>query len=143
MRLNPIPAIVTTGLLLLGTLIVTAGGEESKTETFFKGRQVKVQLRELEPAAAAAVIARSTPLYSLYHCDGCEPEGRQFVKVIDNIEGDGTSTLWRGVQIEFSPGYPCHQFTSDEQIATAVNSGEISLSPTGYVYRCRLVNPDE
>lgn len=136
-------AIVVLGMGLSATLIVTAGGQESRTDTYFNGRQVKVQMKELEPAAAAAVISRSTPLYSLYGCDGCEPEGRVFVRVIDNLEGDGTSTLWRGVQIEFNPGYPCHQFTSDEQIASAVNSGEISLTPTGYVYRCRLVNPDE
>jgi hypothetical protein len=143
MHHKTIAAIVALGLGLLGTLIVTAGGEESRTETYFNGKQVKVQFRELDRAAAAAVIARSTPLYSVYGCDACEPDGESFVKVIDNVAGDGTSTLWRGVQIEFNPGYPCRQFTSDEQITTAVNSGEISLSPTGYVYRCRLVTPDE
>lgn len=143
MRTRTTAAIVVLGMGLSASFLVAAGGQESNTDAYLNGKQLKVNLRELQPEAAAAVIARSSPLYSLYGCDGCEPEGNTFVRVIDSLEGDGTSTLWRGVQIEFNPGYPCHQFTSDEEIATAVKSGEISLTPTGYVYRCRLVNPDE
>ena len=133
-------AIVVLGLILVTVMFVTAGGQDSRTaRTYFDGRQVNVSVKELEPAAAASIIARSSQLYRLYSSDGCEPEGQVFVKVVDSISSDGTSTLWRGVQIEFNPGYPCRQFTSVEQIESAVNSGEISLVPTGYVYRCRVL----
>jgi hypothetical protein len=30
---------------------------------------------------------------SLYDCDGCEPDGQVFVKVIDAVQNDGTSSL--------------------------------------------------
>lgn len=135
--------IVVVGLAFAAAVFVAAGDLQGKTETYYEGRSVKVVVTELEPSAAAAVLARNSPLYSVYASDGCEPEGRMFVKVIDRLEGDGTSTLWRGIQIEFNPGYPCHQFRSVQEITTAVNTGEISLHPTGYVYRCRLVAPDE
>ena len=135
--------MVALGLAFAAAVFVAAGDLQGKTETYHDGRSVKVIMTELEPSAAAAVLARNPPLYSVYACDGCEPEGRMFVKVIDRFEGDGVSTLWRGIQIEFNPGYPCHQFTSVEEITTAVKTGEISLNPTGYVYRCRLVAPDE
>jgi hypothetical protein len=133
-------AIVVLGIVLVTGMFVTADSQDTRTaRTYFDGRQMNVSLKELEPADAASIIARSSPLYSVYSSDGCEPEGHVFVKVLDSISSDGTSTLWRGVQIEFNPGYPCHQFTSDEEIAAAVKSGEISLVPTGYVYRCRVL----
>ena len=144
MHLKASATIVALGMAVMTGLIFTAGnGQESSTQTYFNGRQVKVTLKELEPAAAAAVIARRSPLYTVYSAEGCEPEGNMFVKVLDSIESDGTSTLWRMVQIEFNPGYPCHQFVSIAQINAAVKSGEISLNPTGYVYRCRVVSAGE
>jgi hypothetical protein len=131
--------VVALGMAVLTGLIFTAGSQESSTDTYFNGRPVKVAMKELEPDAAAAVIARRSPLFTVYCSDGCEPEGQMFVKVLDSIESDGTSTLWRLVQIEFNPGYPCHQFMSIAEINSAVKSGEISLNPTGYVYRCRVI----
>ncbi len=133
-------AIVLLGMILVTAMFVTAGGQDSRTaHTYFDGRQFSVSLKELEPAAAASIIARNSQLFSLYSSEGCEPQGQGFVKVIDSISSDGTSMLWRGVEIAFNPGYPCHQFTSVDQIEAAVNSGEISLVPTGYVYRCRVL----
>ena len=134
--------VVALGVALLTGLFVTAGSNEPPTDTYFKGKHLKIAVKELEPGAAAAVIARNAPLHIIYISEGCEPDGQAFVKVTDAINGDGTSSLWRGVQIEFSPGYPCRQFRSDAEIAAAVKAGEISLSPTGYVYRCQVVGSD-
>ncbi|HEX6791219.1 MAG TPA: hypothetical protein VF247_07915 [Candidatus Krumholzibacteria bacterium] len=135
--------IVLIGLALVTAMYVSAGGQQETTNTYLDGRSVKVALKELEPAASAAILARNAPLYSVYTSDGCEPEGRGFVYVIDSVRSDGTGSLWRGVQIEFNPGYPCHQFTSVEEITAAVKSGEISLNPTGYIYRCRVLSSQE
>src|SRR5512141_1532295 len=93
-------AIVFAGLALVTAMYVSAGGQqETATDTYLDGRSVKVALKELEPSAAASILARNPPLYSVYSSDGCEPEGRNFVHVIDTVRGDGGS-LWRGVQIE-------------------------------------------
>jgi hypothetical protein len=134
--------VVALGVALLAGLFVTAGSKEPPTDTYFEGKHLKITVKELEPGAAAAIIARNAPLHSIYVSEGCEPDGQLFVKVMDAINGDGTSSLWRGVQIEFSPGYPCRQFRSDAEIAAAVNAGEISLNPTGYIYRCQVVGSD-
>jgi hypothetical protein len=43
------------------------------------------------------------------------------------------------VSILFNAGYTPRQFFSDDEIADAVASGEISLSPTDEVYICSVV----
>jgi len=133
------PAVtVAIGIAILAGVMMAANSDSDRA-TFFGGQQFTVSVKALEPLDASAIIARSSQLHSLYLSDGCDPDGRQFVTVMDVIEGDSYSPLWRGIQIEFNPGYPCHQFHSEDEIAAAVKSGEISLKPTGYIYRCRVV----
>jgi hypothetical protein len=131
-------AIVAIGIAVLAGVMMAANSDTDRA-TYFGGQQFTVSVNALEPAVASTIIARSSQLHSLYASDGCDPNGRQFVAVTDAVAGDSYSPLWRGVQIEFNPGYPCHQFHSEDEIAAAVRSGEISLNPTGYVYRCRVV----
>jgi hypothetical protein len=129
--------IIAIGIGVLAGLMMAANSDTDRA-AFFGGQQFTVSAKALEPAEASAIIARGSQLHSLYLSDGCDPNGRQFVAVTDAIEGDSYSPLWRGVQIEFNPGYPCRQFRSEGEVQVAVRSGEISLSPTGYVYRCRV-----
>jgi hypothetical protein len=133
------PAIIFSfGVAMLAGVLVAAN-DNSDRSTFYSGQQFTVNVKALEPEAASAVIARNSQLHSLYLSEACDPDGRQFVTVMDAVQSDSYSPLWRGVQIEFNPGYPCRQFHSESEIANAVKSGEISLNPTGYVYRCRVV----
>ncbi len=133
------PAIILSfGVAMLAGVLMAADGDADRS-TFYSGQQFSVNVKTLEPDAASAIITRGSQLHSLYLSDACDPNGRQFVTVMDAIESDSYSPLWRGVQIEFNPGYPCRQFHSESEIKNAVKSGEISLNPTGYVYRCRVV----
>ena len=133
------PAVIfAIGIAMLAGVMMAANSDSDRS-TFYGGQQFKVSVKPLDAASASAIIARSSQLHNLYLSDGCDPNGRQFVTVTDAIEGDSYSPLWRGVQIEFNPGYPCHQFRSEDEIASAVKTGEISLNPTGYVYRCRVL----
>lgn len=131
------PAVIFSfGIAMLAGVIM-AGNDDSDRATYYGGQEFQVNVKTLDPASASAIIARSSQLHTLYISDRC----RQFVTVTDAVEGDSYSPLWRGVQIEFNPGYPCHQFRSEDEITSAVKSGEISLNPTGYVYRCRVIGP--
>ena len=135
------PAIIFSfGVAMLAGVLMAAGDNTDRS-TYYGGQQFTMNVKPLDTEAASAIIARNSQLHSLYSSDGCDPNGRQFVTVMDAVESDGYSTLWRGVQIQFNPGYPCHQFHSEDEITAAVNSGEISLTPTGYVYRCRMIGP--
>lgn len=132
--------IFSFGVVMLAGVLMAAGGNSDRS-TYYGGQQFNMSVKALDAADASAIIARSSQLHSLYLSEGCAPDGRQFVIVLDAIEGDSYSPLWRGVQIEFNPGYPCRQFRSEDEIEAAENSGEISLNPTGYVYRCRVIGP--
>jgi hypothetical protein len=137
------PAIIFfCGIVMLAAVMMAANGETDRA-TYYGGQQFTVNAKPLDAASASAIIARGSQLHSLYVSDGCNPDGRQFVAVTDAVESDTYSPLWRGVQIEFNPGYPCHQFRSKEEVESAVKSGEISLNPTGYVYRCRVIGPSK
>jgi hypothetical protein len=135
------PAVIFSFGVAMLAGVMMAANDDSDRATFYGGQQFQVNVKALDPASASAIIARSSQLHNLYISDRCDPDGRQFVTVMDAVEGDSYSPLWRGVQIEFNPGYPCHQFRSEDEITSAVKSGEISLNPTGYVYRCRVIGP--
>jgi hypothetical protein len=137
------PAVIFSCGVAMLAVVLMAANDGSDRATFYAGQQFKVSVKTLDTPEASAIIARNSQLHSLYISDKCDPNGRQFVAVADAIEGDSFSPLWRGVQIEFNPGYPCHQFHSEDEIAAAVKTGEISLNPTGYVYRCRVIGPNK
>jgi len=65
-----------------------------------------------------------------------------FTSVIDALpapgEGPGFNPLWQEVQIVFNTIAP-QQFTSDSDILAAAAAGQISLVPTGEMYRCSVV----
>jgi len=66
-------------------------------------------------------------------------EEQPFLSVIDAIPGEPEfSPLWEQFLIRFNGGAP-HQFTSEEDIDAAVESGEITLIETEEIYRCSVV----
>jgi hypothetical protein len=64
-----------------------------------------------------------------------------FVAVLDAIQGDGFNPLWLEVQVTFKAGHTPRQLYSDDEIAEAEASGEVTLTPTGELYRCAVVGP--
>ncbi len=49
--------------------------------------------------------------------------------------------LWREFQITFNNGFTPRQLLSDNEVAAAVQSSEITLRATDEVYRCSVVGP--
>ena len=68
-------------------------------------------------------------------------EEQPFTPVIDAIQSDGFNPLWHQNLIVFIPPATPRQLFSDDEVAAAVASGEITLDSTDEVYRCSVVGP--
>jgi hypothetical protein len=108
---------------------------------YYDGQFFTINFTELPPAAEQAQIAHNQSINTIYQSDSCMPGGQMFVSVLDAIQGDGFNPLWREVQITFNEGFPCQQFTSDNDIVAAAAAGQITLTPTDEVYVCAVIGP--
>lgn len=59
--------------------------------------------------------------------------------MIDAIPENGFNPVWEEVQITFTAGNTPRLLFSDDEIAAAAASGEITLTSTGEVYWCPVV----
>jgi hypothetical protein len=89
--------------------------------------------------AQATLLAKNNQQNTIYQSDPGLPGGQPFVSVIDAIPADGMNPLWAEVQIAFTPGHTPRQLFSDDEIAAAAASGEITLTPTNEMYRCSVI----
>ena len=90
-------------------------------------------------AAQATLLAKNNQQNTIYQSDPGLPGGQPFISVIDAIPADGMNPLWAEVQIAFTPGHTPRQLFSDDEIAAAFASGEITLTPTNEMYRCSVI----
>lgn len=89
--------------------------------------------------AQATLLQRNSQQNTIYMSDGGLPGGQPFVSVLDAILADGFNPLWAEVQIAFTAGHTPRQLFSDDEIAAAAASGEITLTPTNEMYRCSVI----
>src|SRR5712691_4833680 len=89
--------------------------------------------------AQATLLAKNHQQNTIYQSDPGLPGGQPFVSVIDAIPADGMNPLWAEVQIAFTAGHTPRQLFSDNEIAAAAASGEITLTPTNEMYRCSVI----
>lgn len=87
----------------------------------------------------SVLLAKNSQTNFIYQSDPGLPGGQPFVSVIDAIPGDGMNPLWAEEQIAFTAGHTPRQLFSDDEIAAAVASGEITLTPTNELYRCAVI----
>ncbi len=123
-------------------LAASMNGSGGDMPAFYDGQTFTINFKELPPGGEAAAIAQNKSINTIYMCDACEnalPGGASFVSVIDAIQGDGFNPLWQEVQITFNSGFSPRQLTSDDEVQTAADAGEITLAPTDEVYRCSVV----
>jgi hypothetical protein len=97
-----------------------------------------INFKELS-TAEATLIKRNTQFNFIYQSDPGLPGGQPFISVIDAIPADGMNPLWLEVQITFNPGHTPRQLFSDDEIAAAAASGEITLTATDEMYRCSVI----
>jgi len=89
--------------------------------------------------AQGTLLAKNHQQNVIYQSDPGLPGGQPFISVIDAIPADGMNPLWAEVQIAFTAGHTPRQLFSDDEIAAAVASGEITLTATNEMYRCSVI----
>ena len=140
MKKNILKVIV--GAVVAMTLVagVRAGSANSKTiPAYYDAKIFNIQFVEFSPQAEQQLLAHNSGLNFIYQSDPGLPGGQPFISVIDAIPGDGMNPIWEEVQITFTSGHTPRQLFSDDEIAHAVDSGEITLEFTGEVYWCPIV----
>src|SRR5882757_9529106 len=134
--------IAGTGLALALVISARAGssnGSASVIPAYYDAKLFNIQFVEFPPAAEKALLQHNASLNFIYQSDPGLPGGQPFVSVIDAIPGDGFNPIWEEVQITFAAGHTPRQLFSDNEIADAVASGEITLTFTSEVYWCPVV----
>jgi hypothetical protein len=133
---------VGAAVLMLSLVSVQAGpgnGSASSIPAYYDGDLFTIQFVEFSPQAEKSLLAHNASLNFIYQSDPGLPGGQPFISVIDAIPGDGFNPIWEEVQITFTTGHTPRQLFSDDEIAAAVASGEITLELTGEVYWCPVV----
>src|SRR5262245_36777489 len=113
-------------------------GAAGQSPAFYDDELFTINLFELSDTASARIIAQNQSMNEIYASNDLDDE-QDFVPVIDAVPTDGFNPLWHQFLIVFKAGFTPHQFTSDEAVDAAVDSGEIRLVDTGEVNRCSVV----
>ena len=125
--------------LLTGAQAQSARGSASAIPAYYDGKLFTIQFVEFSPAAEQVLLQHNNSLNFIYQSDPGLPGGQPFISVIDAIPTDGFNPIWEEVQITFTAGNTPRQLLSDNDVAAAVDSGEITIEFTGEVYWCPVV----
>jgi hypothetical protein len=137
--LKSIIAATITCALVAGVRAGNSNGNGSTIPAYYDTRLFNIHFVEFSPNAEQSHLEHNKNLNFIYQSDPGLPGGQPFISVIDAIPGDGFNPLWEEVQVTFTTGHTPRQLFSDDEIADAVNSGEITLEYTGEVYWCPVV----
>ena len=133
--------VIGVAMLALGFALSAQAqhGTASTIQAYYDHQIFNIQFVEFSPAAEQKLLQHNGSLNFIYQSDPGLPGGAPFVSVIDAIPGDGFNPVWEEVQIAFTAGHTPRQLFSDNEVADAVTSGEITLTFTGEVYWCPVV----
>ncbi len=128
------------GITAPPTLQRSMNGAAGQMPAYYDGQLFTVNMKEMPEDASASLIANNSSINKIYASNDLDEE-QDFIPVINAIQGDGFNPLWQQILIVFNPGFPPHQFVSDEQVeaAAAGPNPEITLVVTDEVYRCSVV----
>ena len=123
-----------------GAAARTMNGAAGQMPAYYDGQLFTVNMKEQPENASASLIARNKSINQIYASNDLDEE-QEFVPVIDAIQGDGFTPLWRQNLIVFNPGFTPHQFLSDTDVlaAAAGPHPEITIVVTDEMYRCSVV----
>jgi hypothetical protein len=133
-------AVLALGLVT-GSQAGSGNGTASTIPAYYDGTLFNIHFVEFSPAAEQSLLQHNASLNFIYQSDPGLPGGQPFISVIDAVPADGFNPIWEEVQITFQPGHTPRQLFSDDEVAAAADSGEISLTFTGEVYWCPVVGP--
>lgn len=114
-------------------------GVASEIPAYYDHTLLTIQFVEFSAKAEQSLLQHNQSLNFIYQSDPGLPGGQPFISVIDAVPGDGFNPVWEEVQITFTDGHTPRQLYSDDEVAAAAASGEITLTFTGEVYWCPVV----
>lgn len=118
------------------TNLSSTNGSAGIINIYYDGQLFMMNLKPFTDQPASSLLANNKSINILYESDG-------FVTVTNAIQGGGPgyNALWQEVDIQFNPGFPAHQFLSDNDIIPASQgpNPEITLVPTNEIYRCAIL----
>jgi hypothetical protein len=127
--------------ILIATSSLHAAGSGKTIPAYYDHNLFNIQFVEFSAAAEKALLDHNASLNFIFQSDAGLPGGAPFISVIDAVPADGFNPIWEEVQINFTAGHTPRQLFSDDEIADAVEAGEITLEFTGEVYWCPVVGP--
>jgi len=142
MKTQSIKILTALAFVLSLGLNAYAGGTKgaaSEIQAYYDAKLLNIQFVEFSATAERVLLAHNGSLNFIYQSDPGLPGGQPFISVIDAIPGDGFNPIWEEVQIAFTAGHTPRQLFSDNEVAAAVDAGEITLTFTGEVYWCPVV----
>jgi len=118
----------------------SVNGAASQMPAYYEGELFTVNMKQLPDNAGASIIANNQSLNEIYASNDLDEE-QDFTPVINAIQGEGFNPLWHQNLIVFNPGFPPHQFVSEDEVkaAAAGPNPEITIVVTNEVYRCSVV----
>ena len=119
----------------------SSNGAASSIPAYYDHNLFTIHFVESSAAAEKSLLQHNKSLNFIYQSDPGLPGGQPFISVIDAVPGDGFNPIWEEIQIAFTAGHTPRQLFSDDEIADAEASGEITLTLTGEVYWCPVVGP--
>ena len=137
----PRPTLFLAAILLFcaPALAQNTHGSGTDMPAYYDGKLFTINFMELSPDAEQSAIAHNSAINRIFRSDPGLPGGQPFISVLDAIQGDGFNPLWREFQVTFTSGHTPRQLLSDNEVAAAVQSGEITLKATSEVYICSVV----
>ena len=108
----------------------SSNGSSSVELIYYDGQKFMMNLMPLDQSGSK-LLTHNTQINNLYEADG-------FITVTDAIQADGYNPIWQEVDITFVTISP-KQFLSDNDVLAAQAAGQITLTPTGEMYRCDII----
>jgi hypothetical protein len=113
-----------------GSTLSSTNGSSSIELIYYDGQKFMMNLMPLDQSGSA-LLTHNKSTNNLYEATG-------FLTVTDAIQKDGYNPIWQEVDITFVTIAP-KQFLSDNDVLAAAALGQITLTPTGEMYRCDII----
>jgi hypothetical protein len=140
--------VLATGLVVAASVSSLAGtaaaagninGVAGSMPAYYDHQPLTINFMRLT-VAQSTLLTKNSQQNIIFQSDPGLPGGAPFISVINAIQTDGFNPLWAEIQIAFTAGHTPRQLFSDDEIAAAAVSGEITLTPTNEMYRCSVIN---
>src|SRR5690348_13991206 len=117
-----------------GSNLSSSNGSSSIELIYYDGQKFMMNLMPLDQSGSN-LLMHNKSTNTLYEATG-------FLTVTDAIQRDGYNPIWQEVDITFVTIAP-KQFLSDNDVLAAVAAGQITLTQTGEMYRCDILNQNK